>query len=310
MAVAKFRVDKNTQKGSVIDIIRMVTGYQSKDATNYFNRLSTNLSTRCRQLRINGKGRETWVADAPTLVEIIWELPGKAAKAFRRTCAQYICRILGGDLSLVTEIEARNVRTAPEVKQFMTAHTPVAVPAELTKEEKERLKVEWELEMQERRARLRRMQAETSKLEADAKKTEMDMSQSKRKDVEYWVNNDTLKRKHAQLYQVLVDNAVQTIIDTQPQLLTHHVHARDISTLMKNRLHTTLTSSGLQSAGRYLAKHYRKNFKEEPETKDKLVGGEIRQVKAYPFAREDWVVNMLTQWHKCSEQKLHFFTSQ
>ncbi|KAG5179318.1 hypothetical protein JKP88DRAFT_327157 [Tribonema minus] len=44
-------------------------------------------------------------ADARTLVEIVWSLPGKPARAFRRTSATTVCRVLGGDVSLVDEIE-------------------------------------------------------------------------------------------------------------------------------------------------------------------------------------------------------------
>ena len=36
------------------------------------------------KIRINGKGRETPVADAATLIEIAWLCPGKAAVALRR----------------------------------------------------------------------------------------------------------------------------------------------------------------------------------------------------------------------------------
>jgi hypothetical protein len=40
-------------------------------------------------------------------VEVVWSLPGKAAREFRRNSARAVCRVLGGDLSLVNEIEAR-----------------------------------------------------------------------------------------------------------------------------------------------------------------------------------------------------------
>ncbi len=35
------------------------------------------------------------MADAATLIEITWLLPGKAAGAFRRKGAESVCRILG-----------------------------------------------------------------------------------------------------------------------------------------------------------------------------------------------------------------------
>ena len=72
------RVDKATQQASVIDLIRMITGGSSNHAGQQLSRLGHELNTKIDQLRINGKGRETPVADAKTCVEIIWCLPGKA----------------------------------------------------------------------------------------------------------------------------------------------------------------------------------------------------------------------------------------
>lgn len=109
---ASIRVDPATKKGSVLDVIRIVQQCNSSDASTYFKRLvrdlGTDLGTRCPSLTINNKGSATPCADARTLVEIVWALPGKAAREFRRTSAQTVCRVLGGDLSLVAEIEARH----------------------------------------------------------------------------------------------------------------------------------------------------------------------------------------------------------
>ncbi len=98
------RVDKATQQASVIDLIRMITGQTSSDSGKALTRLGLDLN-RCTNLRINKKGRETPVADSRTCVEIIWELPGKAAKEFRRACAHYITRILTGDSSVIVDVQ-------------------------------------------------------------------------------------------------------------------------------------------------------------------------------------------------------------
>jgi hypothetical protein len=83
--------------------------FSASDASTYHKRLvkdvGTELGTRCPSLRTNAKGQETPCADARTLVEIVWALPGKAARVFRRTSAHTVCRT-GGDLSLVAVIEA------------------------------------------------------------------------------------------------------------------------------------------------------------------------------------------------------------
>ena len=106
------RVDAATKKGSVIDVIRLVQGCNASDASTYFRRLvndlGTELGTRCPSLKINGKGQATPCADARTLVEIVWALPGRAAREFRRSSAETVCRVLGGDPSLAAEIEARH----------------------------------------------------------------------------------------------------------------------------------------------------------------------------------------------------------
>ncbi|CAM9184826.1 unnamed protein product, partial [Ectocarpus sp. 13 AM-2016] len=44
------------------------------------------------------------------LVEIVFLLPGKIARDFRRKSAAKVCRLLGGDSSLVTEIEQRRTQ--------------------------------------------------------------------------------------------------------------------------------------------------------------------------------------------------------
>ncbi|CAM9109050.1 unnamed protein product, partial [Ectocarpus sp. 13 AM-2016] len=113
------RFDKDTKRGSVLDVIKMVLGCDSSTANTSLRRLlqdnpglgSGGPGSRCPRLprlKINGKGNMTPVADAKTLIEIVWLLPGKKAHTFRRQSSEKVCRLLGGDLSLVSEIEARH----------------------------------------------------------------------------------------------------------------------------------------------------------------------------------------------------------
>lgn len=111
MEASTIRVDKNTKQGSAMDTIRMVLKCSSGTASTYLSGLfstSPELNNHVCHIRINGKGKITPVADAKTLIEIIWLLPGKKAREFRRNSAEKVCRLLGGDLSLVSEIEARH----------------------------------------------------------------------------------------------------------------------------------------------------------------------------------------------------------
>ncbi|KAL3158971.1 hypothetical protein ABBQ32_011369 [Trebouxia sp. C0010 RCD-2024] len=102
------RVDQATQKGSVNDVIALVTGKKGSYATQVLSRIkerNSELIPKCDRLKINNKGNETPVADAATLVEIAWLLPGKKAASFKRKGAETVCRMLGGDLTLVDEIQ-------------------------------------------------------------------------------------------------------------------------------------------------------------------------------------------------------------
>ena len=61
---SNIRVDKVTQQASVLDVIRLITGQNAKGASKIIERLVDDLSSKCRQLRINGKGKKTPVCDA------------------------------------------------------------------------------------------------------------------------------------------------------------------------------------------------------------------------------------------------------
>ena len=111
MDTSTIRVDKDTKTGSAIDTIRMVLKCNSGTASTYLSGLfstSPELNNHICHIRMNGKGKITPVADAKTLIEIVWLLPGKKAHEFRRLSSEKVCRLLGGDLSLVSEIEARH----------------------------------------------------------------------------------------------------------------------------------------------------------------------------------------------------------
>ena len=131
------RVDQATQKGSVNKVIALVTGKKGSYAIQLFLRIkecNNELIPRCDKLRINGKGRGTPVADAATLVEIAWLCPGRGATEVRREGAESVCRMLGGDLSLVDEIQRRHAQVAGTAEgQFLLAgnsssDTQVALP--------------------------------------------------------------------------------------------------------------------------------------------------------------------------------------
>ncbi|KAL3157824.1 hypothetical protein ABBQ32_012246 [Trebouxia sp. C0010 RCD-2024] len=104
------RVDQATQKGSVHDVVHLICQKPGNYASQTFLRLEKvfpELTPKWCKISINGKGKETPVADAATLVEIAWLLPGKKAAG-----AESVCGILDGDLSLMDEIQRRHAQVA------------------------------------------------------------------------------------------------------------------------------------------------------------------------------------------------------
>ncbi len=138
MAVARFtpeeilrsiRFDPLTKKGSVLDVVQLVTGCDQRHASHNFQRLVDNypeLHSRCVDFKFPGRGqRPTPVAHLRDLVEIAWLCPGRNAAEFRRTGAVTLCRTLGGDLSMIDEIRARRAVLSDEDQEALLAGTGV-----------------------------------------------------------------------------------------------------------------------------------------------------------------------------------------
>lgn len=100
-----------TMKASVIDVVQLVT----KKGKDYASQIVRNVlhnhpetADRIQRFKFPGeRQRITPIADAATLIEIIFLLPGVMAQQFRHKCALYICRLLGGDESLIPEIRTQ-----------------------------------------------------------------------------------------------------------------------------------------------------------------------------------------------------------
>ena len=118
------RVDEASGKGSVIDVIKLLCpGVDShcagqmliriierENTDSWAQNVLISIADRVEHIQINGKGHTTPVSDAKTITEIIWMLPARAAKEFRRQSAETICRVLSGDTSICEEIESRCAR--------------------------------------------------------------------------------------------------------------------------------------------------------------------------------------------------------
>ena len=99
---------------AVYDVLQAVTGCSAQNCSITYSRVSEafpEVLTNCSYFKFSGRGqRETPVADARTVVEIIMVLPGRAAARVRKAAADVMVRYLGGDPALVEEVAANRLR--------------------------------------------------------------------------------------------------------------------------------------------------------------------------------------------------------
>ena len=95
---------------SVYDVIKVVTDAASADtARKTFERLCeqhAEVRTFCPEFQFSGPGRPTPVTDVQGMLTLINLLPGANAARFRAGGARLLVRFLGGDESLVQEVQA------------------------------------------------------------------------------------------------------------------------------------------------------------------------------------------------------------
>jgi hypothetical protein len=95
---------------SLVDVGVILTGKEARHAAEDLRGIISkhpDLAEKIGQIKFGGRGNhETPVPqDLPTLIEVIFLLPGRAAAQVRQAAAQIFVRYLGGDLSLIGEVE-------------------------------------------------------------------------------------------------------------------------------------------------------------------------------------------------------------
>lgn len=105
----RIRYDPETKRGSVLDVVQLVTGcdqaHMSRTLTSILERFP-DLNSLMPIHKFPGRGqRDTPVAPLPVLVKVIMLCPGKTALKWRLNAAEVLCRALGGDSSLCAEIQ-------------------------------------------------------------------------------------------------------------------------------------------------------------------------------------------------------------
>jgi hypothetical protein len=300
LAQCNMRVDNETQKGSVFDVIALVSGKNSNDSNKVYQRLDLEFKSKCLKLRINGKGKRTPVADAPTLIEIIWELPGKAAKAFRRQSAHLVARYLGADRTLIDEIEARYERVPAAAQTFFQAHAERPEVLPLSDDEHQRV--------------LKRKRDDLELAELDARVKELDASHKNRMEEldgarvlarTRLVSNPEIQRmmsSDAHIQSVFNDYLKQSMMslayEGNPGPATEnktHDFCPDFVALCVELGFGVPSRSKLITLGKLAARAFREVQGKEPETTIKYVNGANRTVKTYRIEHLDWLKGIVRE---------------
>lgn len=90
---------------SIVDVIKCIQATTNDNARRAWNRMKDKFQDDYVSVRIGQYNVP--MANARTLVQIIFDVPGNSAKALRRQFAQDICRLIGGDETLVEDAARR-----------------------------------------------------------------------------------------------------------------------------------------------------------------------------------------------------------
>jgi hypothetical protein len=135
-----------------VDLAMVVTGKDRDHAGQTLRALSDEVfpSLKFSDRKFPGKGNShTKLVSFQNAIELIMVLPGKVAKETRTKFADIIRRYLGGDRSLITEINA-NAQSSTPIAQLARASLEVS-PTDEAIEDKKRKRKREDMELQEKR---------------------------------------------------------------------------------------------------------------------------------------------------------------
>jgi hypothetical protein len=121
--IGRIRMTTDKQP-ALIDVISIVTRKNKNDSAEVWRTVSSQsleVKENILHLHFPGKGqRATPVSrDLKTLIQVIFMLPGREASLVRQAAAEIFIRFMGGDLSLIQDVQRMN-----EVQAFLRENDP------------------------------------------------------------------------------------------------------------------------------------------------------------------------------------------
>lgn len=120
--VGRIRMTPEKQP-ALIDVIAILTRKDKRHSAEVWRRLESHsraMDANCVHAIFPDHHRDTPIAkDLKTLVQVIFMLPGREASLVRQAAAEVFVRFMGGDLSLIQDVQRMN-----EVQSFLREHEP------------------------------------------------------------------------------------------------------------------------------------------------------------------------------------------
>lgn len=219
---------------AMIPLVGMITKLERGSATKKFGRLVEEYPDDFKDLKYHkfpGGYQETPVANVQTVVRMIMLLNGPEAAHFRCGAAQQLVRFLGGDLTLIKEIEATH-RIQERLAEENPNHPLRMFGEEVEQQQSKRQKIteedihdaEMELRMAEIKAKCDKIKAETMLNVMDCGRASFSREREYRRDL--WHSYQEEKDADVRVVAVMHDmyrSLMMDACDVSKRMLIHSI---------------------------------------------------------------------------------------
>jgi len=275
-----------------VDLVMVMTGKDRNQSGLVLRRLTDDLLQSHklidRQISKTG-GHPTKLVSFQDALELVMVLPGKVAKETRTKFADIIKRYMGGDSSMVTELEANAKSTSPLAQMARGDNTGLEI------QESHKRKLE-ELEIAERIEQLERIKTDrikqTKLFELSFESKQIEMHNARIQAYEYLCIDKKIDDRARLVFKDSLLNMTGTQLltngdDTSNKPITLSTVASDMG--------LRLTNVQLQKAGLMMRKCYMEKYNKAPEKHEQFVDGAVRKVNSYTEKDKDMMENILKE---------------
>jgi len=271
-----------------IDLAMVVTGKDRDHAGQALRGISEEMfsSLKFSERKFPGKGNaHTKVVSFHNAIELIMVLPGKIAKETRSKFADIIRRYLGGDKTLITEIEANAASDSPIAQLARASMAPPTAMAEIPTEEM----------LEDRRRKREREDLEIKAMDTDIQSKRLSNVRLFADTMSLlnpiWADDARLRLQTEDWLKNIAFNSGTPAITNGGAEVNKSISVSQVAQEMGVRL----THGQLVQIGSAVARKYREKYNAEPPKHSQWVDGAERKVNSYTERDRTMVVDALRE---------------